>query len=119
MHEQGHSVHIDDFGTGYSSLGALHAFRIDALKIDRSFIQAIAAGSRSAELTRAIVMMGASLGLGVIAEGIEDVAQRDILVGFGCAYGQGFLFSRPLPAERVADLFRAESSTGGARAIAR
>ncbi|MDQ1464206.1 MAG: hypothetical protein QOC73_1147, partial [Actinomycetota bacterium] len=55
MHEQGHSVHIDDFGTGYSSLGALHALRIDALKIDRSFFQAIAGGSGIAELTRAIV----------------------------------------------------------------
>jgi diguanylate cyclase (GGDEF)-like protein len=119
MHEQGHSVHIDDFGTGYSSLGALHAFRIDALKIDRSFIQEIAAGSRSAELTRAIVMMGASLGLDVIAEGIEDTAQREILVGFGCAYGQGYLFSRPRPAERVADLFHAEPATVRGRALSR
>ncbi len=102
MHQRGHEVHIDDFGTGYSSLAALHRFRIDGLKIDRSFVVAMSNGSRSAELARTIVMMGASLGVDVIAEGIEHAAEREMLASFGCAYGQGFLFSRPVPAVDVA-----------------
>jgi diguanylate cyclase (GGDEF)-like protein len=105
MHQRGHAVHIDDFGTGYSSLGALHSFPIDALKIDRSFVVAMSNGTRSAELAHTIVMMGVSLGLDVIAEGIEEPEQRDMLVRFGCTFGQGFLYSEPLAAHDVAKLF--------------
>ncbi|MDX6206263.1 MAG: hypothetical protein QOF39_2320 [Frankiales bacterium] len=105
MHQRGLPVHIDDFGTGYSSLGALHRFRIDALKIDRSFVVAMSGGKRSAELVRTIVAMGESLGLGVIAEGIEQQAEVAMLEQFGCRLGQGYLFSRPLPAAAIAGLF--------------
>jgi diguanylate cyclase (GGDEF)-like protein len=105
MHQRGLPVHIDDFGTGYSSLEALHRFRIDALKIDRSFVVAMAGGKRSAELVRTIIAMSESLGLGVIAEGIEEQAQVTMLERFGCRLGQGYLFSRPLPAAGIAGLF--------------
>ncbi|BEP15217.1 hypothetical protein acdb102_35280 [Acidothermaceae bacterium B102] len=105
MHERGLPVHIDDFGTGYSSLEALHRFRLDALKIDRSFVVAMSRGQRSAELVRTIIRMGESLGLDVIAEGIEEDAEVQMLQRFGCPYGQGYLFSRPLPADAVPGLF--------------
>jgi diguanylate cyclase (GGDEF)-like protein len=105
MHQRGLPVHIDDFGTGYSSLEALHRFPIDALKIDRSFVVAMSGGKRSAELVRTIIAMSESLGLGVIAEGIEEQAQVTMLERFGCRLGQGYLFSRPLPASQIAGLF--------------
>ena len=107
MHQRGLPVHIDDFGTGYSSLEALHRFRIDALKIDRSFVVAMSDATRSAELVRTIVRMGESLGLGVIAEGIEKPAEVAMLRGFGCLLGQGYLFSRPLPAPAISSLLAA------------
>ena len=112
MHQRGLPVHIDDFGTGYSSLEALHRFRIDALKIDRSFVVAMSGGKRSAELVRTIVAMSESLGLGVIAEGIEEQAQVTMLERFGCRLGQGYLFSRPLPATGIATLFEAREAIG-------
>ena len=107
MHERGLAVHIDDFGTGYSSLEALHRFRLDALKIDRSFVVAMSGGTRSAELVRTIIAMGDGLGLDVIAEGIEGPEQTRMLREFGCRSGQGYLFSKPLPAAQVDGLFRA------------
>jgi len=107
MHERGLAVHIDDFGTGYSSLEALHRFPLDALKIDRSFIVAMTSGKRSAELVRTIIRMGESLGLDVIAEGIEKAEEVAMLQRFGCGYGQGYLFSVPLPAPAVRGLFGA------------
>jgi EAL domain-containing protein (putative c-di-GMP-specific phosphodiesterase class I) len=105
MHQRGLPVHIDDFGTGYSSLEALHRFRIDALKIDRSFVVAMSGAQRSAELVNTIVRMAESLGMGAIAEGIEEPEQVRMLRRFGCEFGQGFLFSKPLPAEQVGGLF--------------
>ncbi|MDX6221144.1 MAG: hypothetical protein QOD91_198, partial [Frankiales bacterium] len=115
MHERGLPVHIDDFGTGYSSLEALHRFRIDALKIDRSFVVAMTGAQRSAELVRTIVRMSQSLGLGVIAEGIEQRNQATMLRRFGCLLGQGYLFARPLPAEEISGLFAPEPRTAGVR----
>ena len=105
MHERGLPVHIDDFGTGYSSLEALHRFRLDALKVDRSFVVAMSGGQRSADLVQTIIRMGESLGLDVIAEGIENDDEVRMLQRFGCPYGQGYLFSRPLPADRIPALF--------------
>jgi diguanylate cyclase (GGDEF)-like protein len=99
-------LHIDDFGTGYSSLGALHQLSIDALKIDRSFVTPLGTDPRSGELARTIVLMGANLGLAVIAEGIETAQQRDYLRDAGCPYGQGYWFSRPVPAAEVPALVR-------------
>ncbi len=91
---------IDDFGTGHSSLGRLAALPVDALKIDRSFVRAIPE-SGDAPLIRAMVAMAHSLGLAVVAEGIETERQRQYLADLGCEHGQGFLFSRPMAAEAV------------------
>ena len=95
---------IDDFGTGYSSLSYLHRFPVDVLKVDRSFVSGMASGSDEEELTRTIVRLGHSLGLTVIAEGIEDEGEMQSLQDMSCDLGQGYLFSQPVPAERVAEL---------------
>ena len=97
LHEMGVELHIDDFGTGYSSLEALCHLPIDGLKIDRSFVSPLGSDSRSAELVRTIVLMGANLGMDIIAEGVETAEQCGFLQRIGCTYGQGYLFSRPLP----------------------
>ena len=87
---------IDDFGTGYSSLSYLERFPVDILKIDRSFIASVTASGERPAIARAIVELGRTLGLRVIAEGIEETDQADWLVSLGCPLGQGYLFSRPL-----------------------
>ena len=89
-------VSLDDFGTGYSSLAYLKYFDIDYIKIDRSFVQSIDTNAKDRELCKAIVFMVHALGLTVIAEGIETEAQRDLLISFGCDYGQGYLISKPV-----------------------
>jgi diguanylate cyclase (GGDEF)-like protein len=90
---------LDDFGTGFSSLSYLHRFPLRALKIDRSFIAGLATGASSAAVVRAVLALAATLGLEVIAEGIETPEQRQQLIDLGCVYGQGFLFALPQPAE--------------------
>ncbi|MFI6074326.1 EAL domain-containing protein [Actinoplanes sp. NPDC051343] len=95
----GVEVHIDDFGTGYSSLEALHDLPFDALKIDRSFVSRSSGNVRSRELVRTIVTMGLNLGLKVIAEGIETTEEQSLVRELGCTHGQGYLFSRPVPAQ--------------------
>jgi EAL domain-containing protein (putative c-di-GMP-specific phosphodiesterase class I) len=98
---------LDDFGTGYSSLAYLEHFPIDLLKIDRSFVAGIgrAGGGTSPSLTSplvaAVLGLGRALKMGVVAEGIETQAQLDTLVAGECQYGQGFLLSRPQPAEQL------------------
>ena len=93
---------LDDFGTGYSSLSYLHRFPMHALKIDRSFVRDLEPGNgttgSSAAVVRAVLAMASSLGIEVIAEGIETEAQRNMLIALGCTRGQGFLFSQALPA---------------------
>jgi diguanylate cyclase (GGDEF)-like protein len=106
LRELGVRLHIDDFGTGYSSLEALQHLSIDALKIDRSFVTPLGTDSRSGELARTIILMGANLGLSVVAEGIETPSQRDYLREAGCTYGQGYWFSRPVPAAEAELLIR-------------
>jgi diguanylate cyclase (GGDEF)-like protein/PAS domain S-box-containing protein len=92
----GVGLHLDDFGTGYSSLSALHQFPVDALKIDRSFVASIDSGSGSDVIVRSTIALAHSLGLRVIAEGIEHKEQLQRLRTLGCEYGQGYLFSRPV-----------------------
>jgi diguanylate cyclase (GGDEF)-like protein/PAS domain S-box-containing protein len=92
---------IDDFGAGYSSLGRLRSFPVDELKIDRSFVAELTTGGE-ATLIEAILAMAASLGLEVVAEGIETVEQAEALRARGCWRGQGFLFSQPVPADVLA-----------------
>lgn len=96
--DAGIQVAIDDFGVGYSALSYLRRFDIDYLKIDQSFIQNIDTEQNDLVLCEAIVIMAHKLGLKVIAEGVESDAQRRLLLDIDCDYGQGYLFSRPLPA---------------------
>jgi diguanylate cyclase (GGDEF)-like protein/PAS domain S-box-containing protein len=91
-------VSLDDFGTGYSSLSALKKLDIDYLKIDKLFVDNLALNSDNLALCEAIIIMAHKLGLKVIAEGIETVQQRDLLIAAGCDFGQGYLFAKPLPA---------------------
>jgi diguanylate cyclase (GGDEF)-like protein/PAS domain S-box-containing protein len=102
---------IDDFGTGYSSLNYLRRFRMDVLKIDRSFTDGVTHPGEEAALVRAMIAMGESLNLAVVAEGIEDNDQLDHLIDLDCALGQGFLFSRPLDPEHIEALLGAASLT--------
>ncbi len=95
----GARVSVDDFGTGYSSLGHLRHLPIDRLKIDRSFVADLPHDASSAGIARAIIQMAASLGLGVVAEGIETEAQRAWLAAHGCREMQGWLSGRPMAAE--------------------
>ena len=92
---------IDDFGTGYSSLGYLHAFQIDELKIDRSFVPGADGVGDAHVLSQAIVELGRALGLDMIAEGIETRDQADWFRTLGCRMGQGYLFARPMAADAL------------------
>lgn len=92
----GMQVSLDDFGTGYSSLSYIQKFDIDYLKIDRSFVCNLSANSTDMALCEAMVSMAHKLGIKVIAEGIETLEQRDLLLQIGCDYGQGYLFARPM-----------------------
>ena len=111
---------IDDFGTGYSSLGYLHAFQIDELKIDRSFVPGVGAIGDAHVLSQAVVELGRVLSLDMIAEGIETQDQADWFRMLGCRFGQGFLYSRPVPDSDMDKYLReqAELSRSGRRAPA-
>jgi EAL domain-containing protein (putative c-di-GMP-specific phosphodiesterase class I) len=93
---------IDDFGTGYSSLSYLHRFPIDILKIDRAFVSRLTEQDGGPELARAVVMLGTTLGLETVAEGIENENQAATLLDLGCVAGQGFLFAASSSLEGVA-----------------
>ena len=95
---------IDDFGTGYSSLGYLSQYPLDVLKIDRSFVQGMDSGPNGRALASAVVALGRSLKLKVVAEGIERAEQEADLRDLGCDFGQGYLFSRPISSYQLADL---------------
>ena len=98
----GVTLAIDDFGTGYSSLSHLSTLPIDCLKIDRSFVSRLEAGSNEAAVVRSIVLLGSSLGKEVVAEGIETEHQLRQLQEMGCAFGQGYLLAKPLRSGEVA-----------------
>jgi diguanylate cyclase (GGDEF)-like protein/PAS domain S-box-containing protein len=105
-------LEIDDFGTGYSSLSYLQRLPFGTLKIDRSFIRDLSAGSGSLDIAKAIVEMAHSLRLDVIAEGVETEEQLGLLRGLGCNYVQGFLFSKPVSAEAAGALYRETREPG-------
>jgi diguanylate cyclase (GGDEF)-like protein/PAS domain S-box-containing protein len=100
LRELGIKIAIDDFGTGYSSLSYLKNWRVDALKIDRSFVRDLVTDSSDLAIVSAIVAIARHLHIQVIAEGIEAYQQAEILRKLGCTIGQGFLFARPMPAEQ-------------------
>ncbi|VAW86682.1 diguanylate cyclase/phosphodiesterase (GGDEF & EAL domains) with PAS/PAC sensor(s) [hydrothermal vent metagenome] len=102
----GLTLSIDDFGTGYSSLSYLQRFPLDILKIDASFIHDLGNGEEGGAIVTAIIAMGHSLGLGIIAEGVEERAQLDFLQAQGCDEVQGYYFSRPLPVDEMARLLQ-------------
>ena len=112
LQRMGIALSLDDFGTGYSSLAYLRKFDVDFLKIDRAFVQGIERGSDDLALCEAIIVMAQKLGIGVVAEGIETEDQRALLVAAGCRLGQGFLFSRPLPADAFATYLRGAARRG-------
>ena len=103
LNEMGLKLAIDDFGTGYSSLSYLRQFPVEKLKIDRSFIKNVAVNSGDAAITTAIIGMGKSLGLKVIAEGVENEEQMAFLREHHCDEIQGYYFSRPISPSEIAE----------------
>jgi len=101
LKDLGIKVVIDDFGTGYSSLSYLQRFPFDSLKVDRSFVCSMTETRQNREIIRTIITMAESLGLKVVAEGVEMTEHRDMLVALHCEFAQGFLFSEPLSPERL------------------
>lgn len=105
----GLNISIDDFGTGYSSLSYLKCFPVDSLKVDRSFIRGTPQDADDSAITRAIIAMSHSLGLKVIAEGVETEEQLEFLRALECDQVQGYIFSEPLTADEFADLLRIDN----------
>jgi diguanylate cyclase (GGDEF)-like protein len=99
-------ISMDDFGTGYSSLASLQDLPLDILKIDKLFIDHVAEDPRRTAFAQAIIRMGKTLGLGLIAEGVETSAQAERLQSLGCRLAQGFYFSRPVPADEIERMLR-------------
>ena len=92
---------LDDFGTGFSSLSVLHMYPIDTLKIDQTFIREILQDNNKIAIARTIIELGNSLGMDVVAEGVETYESLKLLIDFGCPFGQGYYFLKPMPAEVI------------------
>ena len=97
----GASVAIDDFGTGFSSLSQLRRLDVERLKIDRAFVREAQNSAAGATIAQMVVNLGCSLGMRVVAEGIETEEQRQHLLALGCHEGQGWLFAKPMPADEL------------------
>ena len=109
LRARGVRLSIDDFGTGFSSLSYLNRFPLNELKIDRSFVRAIAQGSSNAAIVQVIATLATILSLDVVAEGIENEDEAQFLADVSCTYGQGYLFARPMPAAEIEPLLRGAS----------
>jgi EAL domain-containing protein (putative c-di-GMP-specific phosphodiesterase class I) len=107
---------LDDFGTGYSSLSFLHRLQVETVKVDRSFVSEIGAGAKASEMVRAIVGLAHTLGMDVVAEGVETAEQAAALQSLGCEYAQGFYFSKAVDTGTAARLIESQpwqGRTGG------
>jgi diguanylate cyclase (GGDEF)-like protein len=113
LKDLGVAIHLDDFGTGYSSLSHLRRFPIDALKIDRSFVSAVAHDTDDETIVAAIISMATSLDVEVVAEGIETAVQADLLLALGCRMAQGFFYSRPVAADAISGLLGRDLPVAG------
>ena len=106
MHERGLKLAIDDFGTGYSSLARLKHMPVDILKIDRSFVREVDLDRDAASMVSAMISLADNLGMTPLAEGIETEGEWAFLADRGCTLGQGFFFSRPVPADEILAIHR-------------
>lgn len=106
MKELGITLALDDFGTGFSSLSYLHSYPFDILKIDQAFIQSLSEASQGRSLASAIIAMGKSLGMELIAEGVEHLDQANFLLARGCHKAQGFLYGHPMSPNDFSDFYR-------------
>ncbi len=106
LQEMGVKLHLDDFGTGYSSLQYLSNMKFDALKIDKSFLKELCSNPQASDLVKSMLGIAHNLDMQVVAEGVETTEQQQQLKELGCSYGQGYLFSKPLPAEQALTLLR-------------
>jgi EAL domain-containing protein (putative c-di-GMP-specific phosphodiesterase class I) len=98
-------IGLDDFGTGYSSLSYISSFKVDTIKIDRSFVMGCIEKPDNLVIIKTIIAMGQSLGIKVVAEGVETAAQLELIRQHGADMAQGYYFSRPVPAEDFLSLF--------------
>ena len=112
--QTGVSIAIDDFGTGFSSLSHLQRLQIDRLKIDRAFVTEITGSARGSSIAEMVIQLGRNLGLAVIAEGVEDERQAQILQALGCPLAQGFLFARPMTASALTSWLSNDALEGAA-----
>jgi len=113
IREMGIKVWMDDFGSGYSSLSYLHQLTIDGIKIDRSFVEQLSTNANSRKTVQIITILAQEMGMGIIAEGIEDEDSLEVLRKLNCRYGQGFLFSPAVPAKEAEKLLRMDIERNG------
>ena len=110
-------LRLDDFGVGYSSLSYLQTLRFDTLKIDRSFVERVATDEATRAIVETVIELARKLRMNILAEGIEREEQAQRLIELGCAFGQGFLFSKPVPAESIEAMLAAAPATRDLRAL--